>query len=214
MSTERMTFDKARFARAWSAMVAALREDHAMMRHYDEKYPTHLRGRPSLPRDLVTRIGLQVLGAYRLMRFCVEARIPLAPRVISRLIRHAYGSDIHWETTLDPGVVLVHGMGLALSRGARVHRGTILFHNVTLGMGIDPETREVGAPVVEPHVHIGPGCSVVGPVRIGARSKISANCFVRASVPPDSLVEAPRPAVAPRSLRPPAAPLEVPAGRR
>jgi serine O-acetyltransferase len=200
-----MTFDMARFASAWNAMAAAIREDHAMMRHYDDKYPTHQRGPGSLPRDLVTRIGLQVLGAYRLMRFCVDARVPLAPRVISRLIRHAYGSDIHWEATLDPGVVLVHGMGLALSRGAHVHRGTILFHNVTLGMGIDPETREVGAPVVEPHVHIGPGSSVVGPVRIGARSKISANCFVRASVPPDSLVEAPRPAVGPRSVRPPRA---------
>ncbi len=190
-----------RLASAWKSMLAAIREDHAMMRHYDAKYPTHERARPLLARDLLTRIGLQLLAAYRLMRFCTEARIPLAPRVLSRLIRHVYGSDIHWEASLDPGVVVVHGMGLAVSRGACVHRGAILFQNVTLGMGIDPDTREVGAPVVEPHVHIGPGSSVVGPVRVGARSKISANCFVRASVPADSLVEAPRPAVSPRSRR-------------
>ena len=195
-------------AGAWRSMVKAIREDHAMMRHYDDKYPTHERARSGLPRDIVTRIGLQVLAAYRLMRFCHDAQIPLAPRMLSRLIRHAYGSDIHWEAKLEPGVVVVHGMGLAVSRGAHVHRGVILFHNVTLGMGTDPKTREVGAPFVEPHVHIGPGSSVVGPVRVGARSKISANCFVRTSVPPDSLVEAPRPVVSPRVRRPHAAPEE------
>jgi serine acetyltransferase len=48
----------------------------------------------------------------------------------------------------------------------------------------------------------------VGPVRVGARSKISANCFVRTSVPPDSLVEAARPVVSPRVRRPHAAPEE------
>jgi serine O-acetyltransferase len=180
-------------------MVRAVQDDHAMMQHYDAKYAADLRPKSGLPRDLVTRIGLQVMASYRLMRFCVASKIPLAPRVLSRLIRHAYGSDIHWEAELEPGVVVVHGMGLAISSGARVHRGVILFQNVTLGLGIDPDTREVGAPVVEPHVHIGPGSTVVGPVHVGARSKISANCFVRASVPADSLVEAPRPTVSARS---------------
>jgi serine O-acetyltransferase len=180
-------------------MVAAVRADHAMMRHYDEKYPTHERETPRLERDLVTRVGLQMLAAYRVMRFCVEARVPLAPQVLSRLIRHAYGSDIHWQARLDPGIVVVHGMGLAISRGVRVHSGVILFQHVTLGMGIDPDTREVGAPVLEAQVHVGPGTTIVGPVRVGARSKITASCFVRSSVPPDSLVEVPRPAVSTRA---------------
>ncbi len=180
-------------------MVAAVRADHAMLHHYDARYPTHERGVPSLERDLVTRVGLQILAAYRVMRFFVEAGVPLAPQVLSRLIRHAYGSDIHWEATLDPGVVVVHGMGLAIARGARVHSGVILFQHVTLGLSIDPETREVGAPVLEARVHVGPGSTIVGPVRVGAGTKVSANCFVRASVPEGSLVEAPRPAVLTRA---------------
>ncbi len=195
---------------ACRAMVAAVREDHAMMRHYDEKYA---RGRPerdsSVARDLVSRIGFQMLVTYRVMRFCVEAEIPLAPRVASRWIRHVYASDIHWEAQLEPGVVVVHGMGLAISHAARVERGVILFQNVTLGMGTDPVTRIVGAPVVEQGVHVGAGSTLFGPITIGARSKVTSNCLLRASIPPDSLVEAPAPKVSVRSLREPHARPEV-----
>lgn len=183
-------------------MVDAVRADHAMMRHYDEKYAADARGRDaSFAQDLVSRIGFQMLVTYRAMRFCVEAEIPLAPRVASRLIRHVYGSDIHWEARLEPGVVIVHGMGLAISHAARVQRGAILFQNVTLGMGTDPVSRKSGAPTVEEGVHVGAGSTLFGPITVGARSKVTSNCLLRASVPPDSLVEAPAPKVSVRPLR-------------
>lgn len=187
---------------AWRAMVDAVKEDHGMLHHYDAKYaPERVRdaGASSLGRDVVTRIGFQMLVAYRAMRFCVEAGVPLAPQVVSRVIRHLYGSDIHWEARFEPGVVLVHGMGLAISRAARVERGAILFQNVTLGMSMDSTTRQVGAPIVSADAHIGAGATIVGPVTVGARSKVTANCFVRASVPPDSIVEPPSPTVSARS---------------
>lgn len=190
-----------RVARAFRAMVAAVREDHAMLHHYDGKYQSGVERGGSLPRDLVTRIGFQMLVACRAMRFCADAGIPLAPQVASRVIRHMYGSDIHWEAELEPGIVVVHGMGLAVSRAARVAHGAILFQNVTLGMGVDPETRAVGAPVLEHDVHVGAGSTLVGPITVGARSKVTSNCFVRASVRPDSLVESPMPSVSARSRR-------------
>jgi serine acetyltransferase len=183
--------------------MSAVRADHEVLRHYDEKYASDVRGDgSSLPHDLVTRIGFQMLAACRVMRFCADARIPLAPKVASRLIRHLYGSDVHWEAALEPGIVVVHGMGLAVSRAARVERGAILFQNVTLGMSNDPVNRTSGAPVIERDVHVGAGSTVVGPITVGARSKISANCFVRQSVPPDSLVEAPAATVTARRSRP------------
>jgi serine O-acetyltransferase len=92
-------------------------------------------------------------------------------------------------------------MGLAVSRAARVRSGVILFQHVTLGMGVDPETRALGAPTIERDVHVGAGSTLVGPITLGARSKITANCFVRASVPADSLVEAPPPTVSLRERR-------------
>jgi serine O-acetyltransferase len=190
-----------RLVRAFRTMVFAVREDHAMLHHYDGKYPSGVGKEGSLLRDLVTRIGFQMLAACRAMRFCADAGIPLAPQAASRMIRHVYGSDIHWEAELEPGVVVVHGMGLAVSRAARVGRGVILFQNVTLGMGVDPDSRAVGAPVLEPNVHVGAGSTLVGPITVGAGSKVTSNCFVRASIRPDSLVESPMPTVSARSRK-------------
>ncbi|HXX68482.1 MAG TPA: hypothetical protein VEK07_14935 [Polyangiaceae bacterium] len=191
---------RSKVVQAWRAMIDGVKADHDMLLHYDAKYaPERARGgSPRIGRDFVTRVGFQMLALYRAMRFFVEAEVPLAPQVVSRTIRHLYGSDIHWEARLEPGVVLVHGMGLAISRAARVERGAILFQNVTLGMSIDPATRTTGAPTVGRDVHVGAGATIVGPVTLGARSKVSANCFVRTSVPPDSLVEAPTPVVSAR----------------
>jgi serine O-acetyltransferase len=90
-------------------------------------------------------------------------------------------------------------MGLAISRAARVKRGAILFQNVTIGLGIDPASRNVGAPLLERDVHVGAGSTLVGPITLGAGSKVTANCFLRSSVPPDSLVEAPSPTVSVRA---------------
>jgi serine O-acetyltransferase len=190
--------------RAFRSLVSAVRADHAMLHHYDGKYggpDAGEGGERSLGRDLVVRAGFQMLAACRAMRFCADAGIPLAPQVASRLIRHAYGSDVHWEAELEPGIVVVHGMGLAISRVARVQKGAILFQHVTLGVGVDPESRRVGAPTIERDAHIGAGSTLVGPITVGARSKITANCFVRASIPADSLVEAPAPTVSARGPR-------------
>jgi serine O-acetyltransferase len=190
-----------RLVRALENMAAAVRADHEMLHHYDSRYGGPDGGDGGLARDLVVRVGFQMLAACRAMRFCADAGIPLAPQIASRLIRHVYGSDVHWEADIEPGIVVVHGMGLAVSRAARIRRGAILFQHVTLGLGVDPETRALGAPTIERDAQVGAGSTLVGPITLGARSKVTANCFVRDSIPADTLVEAPAPAVSPRGHR-------------
>ena len=179
-------------------MLGAIKADYDTQCDFDSRYSGRPGEKPSLLGDTFKRVGLQVTAAYRVMQFLHEAGVPLAPQVASRLIRHAYGSDIHWKAQIDPGIMVVHGMGLAISPAAKIGQGVLLFQNVTLGSGVHPETREVGAPTIERDVHIGPGAVIIGPVTIGARSKIMANCVVTTSVPPDSLVEAAAPNVRPR----------------
>lgn len=182
-------------------LVESVREDHALAHRNGVKYG----GKPDrvepLPGALVQKVGLQMMAAYRLMRLFSGAGIPLLPRVMSRVIRHAYGADIHWDAEFAPGVMVVHGMGMAVSYAARVGRGVVLSHNVTLGLGTHPETRESGGPTIEDDVVLGPGVTILGPITVGARSKIMPGCLVVRSVPPDSLVEAPIPAVTPRGAR-------------
>jgi serine acetyltransferase len=188
-------FERSVLARA----LVELREDQSVMREYESRYG---HGSPSaghLGSDTVHKIGLQMMAAVRLMRASHDSGKILAAKALSRLIRHVYGSDIHWEARFEPGVMLVHGMGMAISREAQVARGCILFQHVTLGMGVDPETRKPGAPTLEREVHVGPGATLIGPIRVGARSKVMAGAVLTHSVPPDSVVETPAPEVRART---------------
>jgi serine O-acetyltransferase len=62
-----------------------------------------------------------------------------------------------------------------------------MFHNVTLG----GTSKEIGRrhPTLENNVYVGTGAILLGPIRVGAHSKIGANSFVRMhDVPPNCTV--------------------------
>lgn len=179
-----------------------VRADFGSHQRYRGKYHGDAIPLSKLPPSLVTKIGLQMLACVRVMRALDDASVPLLPQVMSRLIRHAYGAEIHWKSQIAPGISLVHGNGLVISHRARVAQGCILFQNVTLGEGVDPDTREVGAPTLEEDVHVGPGATLIGPIRVGAGTKIMAGAVLTHSVPPNSLVRSPEPVVVERGRRP------------
>lgn len=185
---------------AFGDFAAAVRADHGAIVHNAGRYGKSPAG--SLWADAVQKVGFQIMLAYRMMRLLRAWRVPLLPQIASRLIRHLYASDIHWDASFEPGVVIVHGMGLCISHSARVGSGVILFQGVTLGQGIDPITREIGSPNVETDVHVGAGATLVGPIQVGAGSKIAAGVVLMRSVPERSLVQVPEPVVRPRVSRP------------
>jgi serine O-acetyltransferase len=185
---------------AFGEFRSAVRADHEALVDGDARYGSRVPvRRPSLFGDLVRRIGFQMLFAYRVMRLFRRLGLTPLAMISSRVIRHLYAADIHWDAELAPGVAIVHGTALVISREARVGRGCILFQSVTLGVSIDPATRSVGGPTLEENVHVGPGAAVIGPVTIGHGSKIMANAVVMTSVPANSLVEIGAPTVRARS---------------
>lgn len=201
--------DSAAFRSFWDAV----REDHRIIRFYGEKYDDRVESAagviaassfamPStsaLAADAVKKIGFQLMIAYRVMRFFRASGLELAAQFMSRTIRHAFASDIHWDAAFEPGIMIVHGFGLAISYAARVSHGSILFQNVTLGYGPDPKTKLGGAPLLERNVHVGIGATLYGPIVVGESSKIMAGCVLSSSVPARSIVEAPVPHVASRA---------------
>jgi glycosyltransferase involved in cell wall biosynthesis/serine acetyltransferase len=203
-------------AGAWKTLTEGVREDHRMIRFYADKYDAREKdgdepvapsasasaeGGPllSLASDAVKKIGFQLMIAYRVMRFFRQAGLGLGAQFMSRSIRHAFASDVHWDAELEPGVVIVHGFGLAISYAAKVRGGCILFQNVTLGFGSDPLTKLGGAPELERNVHVGIGATLYGPIVVGESTKIMAGCVLSRSVPARSIVEAPVPQVAARA---------------
>jgi serine acetyltransferase len=173
---------------AAAALATGVRADHAMLQRSQQKYRGVPEGAP-LAADVVRKVGLQLLTAYRVMRFFSEIDAKIPAQIASRLIRHLYGSDVHWDAELAPGVMVVHGMGMAISGHAKVEPGVTLFQNCTIGEGRHPDTHEVGAPTIEEDAVIGVGAVVLGPVTIGRRSKVMPGCVVVRSVPPESVVE-------------------------
>ncbi|MGA9522139.1 MAG: exopolysaccharide biosynthesis glycosyltransferase EpsD [Myxococcaceae bacterium] len=185
-------------ASVWSQWYADVREDQAVMRGYEEKYGHPTPSSNALFSDLIQKIGLQTMAAYRLMAALRDAGHMLAAKVMSRSIRHLYGADIHWEARFEPGVMIVHGMGMAISHAAQVERGATLYHGVTLGMGTDPATGRTGAPRIGRNVAVGPGATLIGPITIGEGTKIMPGVVLTESVPPGSVVVVPPPTARPR----------------
>ncbi len=196
----RMAADLLRYLMQRSAAArdfwGAVHADWRIIQHYDAKYKGGLTTR-SPSTDAVRKIGFQIMIAYRVMRFLRASGHLLGAQVVSRLMRHLYAADIHWDAELAPGVMIVHGVGLVIGHGVKVGHGCILSQHVTLGEGIDPE-RRIGSPELRARVHVGPGAVVLGPISLGVGAKIGANACVVESVPGMVRVDA---AHAPRTSR-------------
>jgi serine acetyltransferase/GT2 family glycosyltransferase len=183
------------FVLRFGKMLADIREDHDALSRADDKYQADKGRRHNIMADAIQRIGFQMIVAYRVMRYFRDARPRFFAKIASRMIRHLYGADIHWDARIEPGVIFVHGSGLIISPASVVSRGCVLFQHVTLGESIDAETRRSGSPTLEPDVHVGPGTTLLGPITIGTGTKITANVLLMQSVGPRSLVEAPAPSI-------------------
>lgn len=190
---------------AWSAFKSNVRADHNSMRSGRDKYRTEGSSAASggLLGDVVQKVGFQLMVAIRLMRLTRDLRFPFGPQIFSRLIRHLYGAEIHWDAEFAPGVSIVHGTGLVVSHSAIVGPGAILFQGVTLGESIDASTRVVGAPTLGSNVHVGPGAVLLGPIVVGDGTKIFANSVLDQSVPPRSIVRGATAVIESRNLAEP-----------
>ncbi len=196
-------------ASAFRGLREAIAEDHRILHWYGEKYDDRVDSTPSAGKrapgalvfagDAVKKIGFQLMIAYRVMRFFRAAGLQLGAQFMSRTIRHAFSSDIHWDADLEPGIMIVHGFGLAISYAARAKNGCILFQNVTLGYGPDPVTKKSGGPLLEQNVHVGIGATLYGPITVGEGTKIMAGCVLSQSVPARSIVQAATPQVSARA---------------
>jgi len=177
--------------------IADICADHEAVQNADAKYRAGARPLGVL-HDAVHRIGCQMMVAYRVMRLCRDLGLTTLAKIASRMMRHLYAADIHWDADLAPGVMIVHGNGIVIGSAARVGPGCILFQNVTLGSSMGAETRDIGSPTLEGDVHVGPGATLLGPITIGRRTKIMAGACVMRSIPPDCVVETAASSVRPR----------------
>jgi serine O-acetyltransferase len=136
-------------------------------------------------------------------------------RVLARAIgfagrRLSGGIDIHPGARIGRRFFVDHGTGVVIGETAVIGDDVMLYHLVTLGSvgWWQDRRRPVGTqrhPTIGDGVTVGTGVSVLGPVHVGAGSRLGAHAVVLDDVPPGSRVP---PAVA-RST-PPLPPAPIP----
>jgi serine O-acetyltransferase len=107
-------------------------------------------------------------------------------RFASHMGRFLTGIEIHPGAKIGRAFFIDHGMGVVIGETAEVGDNVTLYHGVTLG----GTTWQKGKrhPTIGSNVVIGAGAKVLGPVHIGANTRIGANSVVLNDIPPNSIV--------------------------
>jgi serine O-acetyltransferase len=135
---------------------------------------------------LLTYGGVQALLAHRVSHALHEARVPLLPGMLANLMKTITGVEIHPAARIGRGLFIDHGSGVVIGETAEVGDHVTMYQGVTLGgTGFARGKRH---PTVGDKVMIGSGAKLLGPVVVGARSKIGANSVVIHDVPADATV--------------------------
>jgi serine O-acetyltransferase len=135
---------------------------------------------------LLTYGGVQALLAHRVSHALDEVGVPLVPRVLSNVVKVATGVEIHPAARIGRGLFIDHGAGVVIGETADVGDDVTMYQGVTLGgTGFARGKRH---PTVGDEVMIGSGAKLLGPIEVGARSKIGANSVVIHDVPENSTV--------------------------
>lgn len=135
---------------------------------------------------LLTYPGVHALFFYRVAHWLWRRELKLLARVVSHLGRFLTGVDIHPGATIGRRCFIDHGMGTVIGETTDIGDDVTLYQGVTLGgTSLSKGKRH---PTLEDHVIVTTGATVLGPVTIGARSRIGAGSVVIHAVPPDSTV--------------------------
>jgi len=135
---------------------------------------------------LVSYPGLHAMWFYRMAHWLWTHRLFWLGRFFSHLGRALSGIEIHPGATIGPGFFIDHGMGVVIGETAEVGTNVTLYHGVTLGGTSWKKGKR--HPTIEDDVVIGAGAKILGPITIGARTRVGANAVVVKDVPPDSVV--------------------------
>jgi serine O-acetyltransferase len=137
---------------------------------------------------------------YRRGRRILPRALALAGRFVSG------GIDIHPGATIGRRFFVDHGCGVVIGETAKIGDDVMLYHGVTLGAvgwwkDLDRPPGAARHPTVEDGVVVGAGSLVLGPITVGARTKVGAHALLLESVPPDSIVRPPSSTVMRREPR-------------
>ncbi len=126
--------------------------------------------------------GLHAVVMHRFAHWLWTHQFRWLGRFISHLARFFTGIEIHPGASIGRRFFIDHGMGVVIGETAVVGDDVTLYHGVTLGGTSWNKGRR--HPTLENGVVIGACAKVLGPITVGAGSKVGSNAVVVKDVPP------------------------------
>ena len=131
---------------------------------------------------MLTYPGIHALAWYRVAHYFETHRLPLLAALLSQHAARRTGILIHPAAQIGHRVFFDHGIGTVIGATAVIEDDVTILHGVTLGAR---KTEQAGRrhPYVCRGAFIGAQAQLLGPITIGANSKIGAGAIVLDSVP-------------------------------
>ena len=142
---------------------------------------------------ILTYPGVKAVFFHRIANFFHLAKFHLVARIISQLSRFLTGIEIHPGAKIGKNLFIDHGMGVVIGETSEIGNNVTIYHMATLG-GIAPSINSNDQRQVKRHptlgdcVVVGSGAQILGPVMIGANTKVGANAVVTKDVPENAVM--------------------------
>lgn len=128
---------------------------------------------------ILSRIVVIIL---RLERMNVLTRILVKPLRLL-ILNMSLNIEISHKVKLGEGIRFPHPYNIVINQNSQIGSYVTIFHNVTLG---EIDYSEGGAPIVDDFVFIGTSSNLIGGIRVGGDSILSANSLVTKNIPEGS----------------------------
>ena len=160
--------------------------DHAPMFSRLAAYLDSIRARDPAPHsraEIMLYPGVWALGFHKVAHRLYRRRQFFLARLVNHISRWATAIDIHPGATIGHRFFIDHGFTV-IGETAHIGDDVTIYQCVTLG-GTSPDNGVAGKrhPTIGDGVIIGSGAQVLGPIHVGARSRIGANAVVTREVP-------------------------------
>lgn len=130
--------------------------------------------------------GFQAAASHRITHYLWRKNFKFTARLMSHISRFFTGVEIHPGAVIGKGFFIDHGMGVVIGETSEIGENVTIYHGVTLGG--TSFTKGKRHPTIGSNVTIGAGAKILGPLNVGANSKVGANSVVIRDVPPNSTV--------------------------
>ena len=140
----------------------------------------------SVLETIFTCPGFQAILLHRFNHWLWNKSFYLLARITAHIARFLTGIEIHPGAQIGRRLFIDHGMGIVIGETAELGDDVSIYHGVTLG----GTTWQKGKrhPTLDDNVVVGAGAKILGPITIGAGSRIGCNAVVVKDTPPGSTV--------------------------